>query len=121
MSLFERFRIRPRPDAALRSIVDHLNNMLNTHKEFGSWLPDYGIGDFNAHRSRERAIERLIEEIKESVEQHEPRVKVEKIREVDSANAFRVKLEVHCAFLDFEKPVFILIDSVYNRVYVEGF
>lgn len=121
MGLLDHFYTGKRKRPHIQSIVDNLNHMLNTRKGFGSWLTDYGIGDYNAFKARKKSMETLIEEIKESIRKYEPRVQVDDIKEVESSNAFRVRLEVHCTFLDYEKPVYILIDSVYNRVTVEGF
>ena len=73
------------------------------------------------HKAREKALETLIAEIEDTVRIHEPRVSIDEIKEVASGNAFRVKLEVRCSFLDLEKPVHIIIDSIYNKVSVEGF
>lgn len=121
MPLIERFQRRRSDDSRIQSIIDNLNNMLNTKKEFGSWLRDYGIGDFNAYKSHEKVVETIIAEIRQSIRRYEPRVQVELIREIEADSPFRLRLEVKCAFLEFEKPVYIVIDSIYNKVYVEGF
>jgi predicted component of type VI protein secretion system len=121
VGLVEHFYQRKRPDAKVQGIVEHLNHMLNTRKGFGSWLKDYGIGDYTVHKARNKALEKLIEEIQETVRIYDPRVSIDSIEEVESGSSFRVKLEVRCSFLEFEKPVSIVIDSLQNKVSVEGF
>ena len=56
MPFFKKFNNRSREaqiDAYLTSIVDNLNNILNTKKEYGSILNDLGIRDLNEFRSQE--------------------------------------------------------------------
>ncbi|GIW70581.1 MAG: hypothetical protein KatS3mg102_0123 [Planctomycetota bacterium] len=120
MALFDRFYLRPRKDAELRAVIDHLNHMLNTKKTFGAWLQDYGIGDFNEWKSRRKIVDTIMAEIAHNIRRYEPRVDIEEIKEVETDNPFRIRLEVRCRFLAAEKPVYIVIDSLANKVFLEG-
>lgn len=120
--MLQRFRTSQRKDDGLAKfapIIDNLNHILNTKKGFGSYLADFGIGDYNAYRSRDKIIETIIAEIKENIAKHEPRVRLEEIKEVESDTAFRIRFEMRCVFLDSAKPIYVVIDSLYNRVTIE--
>ncbi|MFC1706084.1 GPW/gp25 family protein [Planctomycetota bacterium] len=119
MGLMERFYIRKRANADLQGIIDNLNVMLNTKKTFGAWVKEYGIGDFNAYRARHKIVETIIEEIKENVQLFESRVIIHDIHEVDANNPFRVRLEVKCAFLRHDKPLYIIVDSLTDQVFLD--
>lgn len=116
--MLRKFRHR-KEGGELQAIVDNLNHVLNTRKSFGSFLPTFGIGDYNAYKSRHKIVETIIEEIKENIRLYEPRVKLEHIAEVDSDSPFRLRFQVKCVFLDGAKPIYIVLDSLYNRVFVE--
>ena len=51
-------------DRYLASIVENLNNVLNTKKDFGSVLTDMGIRDLNEFRSRDDIATVVVEEVK---------------------------------------------------------
>src|SRR5271170_4014217 len=82
----------------LASIVANLNQLLNTKKGFGFFVPGYGIGDYNEFRSRTKIIETLKAEIQENIAKFEPRVKLEKIDAVGSASPFRLKFQITGSF-----------------------
>jgi type VI secretion system lysozyme-like protein len=119
--LLKRFYKRKRAaDSDLAAIVDNLNHVLNTKKGFGSWLKDFGIGDYNEYRARQKVVETIVREIKENIERYEPRVRLEDISEVKSDSALRLRFQVKCALLNHTKPLYIILDSVYNKVIVES-
>jgi type VI secretion system lysozyme-like protein len=119
MPLFDRFFLDKRKDADLRSVVDNLNHMLNSRKTFGTYLRDYGIGDFNEYKARQKIIDTVIAEIKESIRRYEPRVVLDSIREVESDSPFKIRLEMRCVVHTADRPIYILIDSVNNKVSLE--
>jgi predicted component of type VI protein secretion system len=123
--VLERFSTKGKKGAAhdrqaeLQAVIANLNHILNTKKGFGSFLADFGLGDYNAHRARQKIVEAIIKEFEDNIRLYEPRVKLEKIREVDSDQPFRIRFEVRCLFLDAAKPLYIIIDSLRNEVAVE--
>jgi predicted component of type VI protein secretion system len=118
--LLRRFYKRKEAAGDLAAIIDNLNHTLNTKKGFGSWLKEYGIGDYNEFRARNKVVETVIREIKENIALFEPRVRLEDIQEVKSDSALRLKFQVKCVFLEHAKPLYIILDSVYNKVIVES-
>ncbi|HVY61460.1 MAG TPA: GPW/gp25 family protein, partial [Planctomycetota bacterium] len=57
----------------LHAIIANLNRVLNTKKGFGSYVKEFGVGDWNAWRARKAIVETLIQEIQQNVQLFEPR------------------------------------------------
>jgi len=69
MAFFRKFDRTPGMksiDPYLASIVENLNNILNTKKDYGSFLTDLGIRDLNEYRSRDDIAIILMEEVKKT-------------------------------------------------------
>jgi predicted component of type VI protein secretion system len=118
--LLKKFYRDKRKATELTSVIANLNHMLNTKKGFGSWLPKYGIGDYNEFRAREKIVATLIQEIQENVSTYEPRVKINNIAEVPSDSPFRLRFQMKAVFLEDTKPIFIIVDSLRSSVTIEG-
>ena len=72
MTFFDKFDHKSRTravDRYLASIVENLNNVLNTKKGFGSILSDMGIRDLNEFRSRDDILSVVMEEVRQNIEQ----------------------------------------------------
>lgn len=114
-----KFQRRQSEEGLLQSVIDNLNNVLNTKKGFGSFVREMGIGDWNEYKARDKIIETIIAEIKENVRLFEPRVEMREISEVDSGSPFRLRFEVKCAFAEGAKPIYIVLNTYDNRIAVE--
>jgi predicted component of type VI protein secretion system len=117
--LLDKFKKRKQKSDELQAIIDNLNRVLNTKKGFGSYLKELGVGDWNQWKAREAIVETIIEEIKQNVALFEPRVRLDDIAEVKADSPFRMRFEVRCVFVNGAKPVFIILDSLANKVFVE--
>ncbi|MEZ0227887.1 MAG: GPW/gp25 family protein [Planctomycetota bacterium] len=104
----------------ISSVIANLNYILNTKKGFGFWRESYGLGDYNAFRGRKKIVETLLDEIRASIGQFEPRVRLEDIREVPSESPFRLRFEMKGTFLDDARPVYIVVDALRSIVTIEG-
>lgn len=119
MFLAQFYNGRKRPDE-IESILINLKNILNVKKEFGSFLKDLGIGDYHIYRSHKATVNRIIEEIKENISVYEPRVKLVKIREMQSNTSFRLRFEMECVIVDDAHPIYLIFDSVNHHFAVES-
>jgi type VI secretion system lysozyme-like protein len=120
MALFEKFLHKKKEESIINAIVRNLNQILNSKKSFSSYLPQFGIGDWNQHKARHKIIETILEEIKENIELYEPRVKLLEIHEVDSEVAHRLRFEMKCIILNKDKPIYVIFDSILNDIIVEN-
>lgn len=116
--LLQKFYKRKQTDE-LHAIIANLNRVLNTKKGFGSYVKEFGVGDWNAWKARKAIIETLMDEIKENIKLFEPRVQLDEIEEVKADTPFRIRFQVKCVFLTNTRPVYIILDSLENKVFVE--
>lgn len=119
MGFLQKFHYKKSSQEHIDAIITNLRNILNIKKEFGALIKQLGVGDYNAHSSRDRIVERIIEEIQENIELYEPRVKLMDIKEVEGDNMFRVRFELQCVIIEDSRPIYIIFDSVYNHMMVE--
>src|SRR5687767_392251 len=98
----------------ITDIMRNLENVLNTKKGTGSLVKEFGIGDYNAYKARNKIVETIILEIKENITLYEPRVKLIHIQEAEAQNPFRLRFELKCAVLDYTRPIYIIFDSLFN-------
>jgi len=126
MALFSKFTCgsggsRARPDHEdLLSIVENLNNILNTKKDYGSFLADFGIRDMNEYTSRDDIVHAVMEEVKHNIEQFESRVRVIDIQIVDDENPLMLSFKVECIVQDSSKSLNMVFDSVFNSFSIKN-
>jgi type VI secretion system protein len=117
--LLRKFQKRKTERTELDDILDNLNRILNTKKGFGSYVEQFGVGDWSAWKARQAIIDSIIAEIKENVKLYEARVRIDEIEEVKADSPFRIRFHVRCVYMDGSRPVYIILDSRSNKVYVE--
>ena len=103
----------------LKSIVDNLNNILNTKKEYGSVLENFGIRDLNEYSSREQISVAVLEEVKQNIELYEPRVKLVDITMEETDNPFIISLKINCVVRNLSQTIEIAFDTFFNKFHVE--
>jgi predicted component of type VI protein secretion system len=104
----------------IQSVIANLNHLLNTRKGFGFWVEKFGLGDYSEYRARSKIVQTLVRELKENIELFEPRVSIESIEEIEAGSPFRLRFQMNGRFLDDERPLFIVVDSLRNNVTIEG-
>jgi type VI secretion system lysozyme-like protein len=103
----------------LMSIVENLNNILNTKKDYGSFLENFGIRDLNEYSSRDQISVAVMEEIKQNIELYEPRVKLVEITIEDNDDPFVISLRMDCIVRDLSQTIQIAFDTFFNKFHVE--
>ncbi len=123
MSLFNNF-IYSAPagqkDPYLKSILENLNNVLNTKKGYGSFLEGYGIRDMTEYSSRDHLAVAIMDEVKYNIEQYEPRLHLESIALEDNDDPFRISFKIKCRVKETSQSLFMEFDSVYNDFHVKN-
>jgi len=99
----------------IKSIIENLNNILNTKKQFGCFIKGFGIEDMNQFTSREYLVPLLIEEVKYNIEHFEPRLILEDIEVVDTDQPFLISFKIKCKVKDSSKSLRMEFDSIYNN------
>lgn len=117
MAFFDKFIEKSKIDKknqALYSIMENLNNILNTKKGYGSFLPGFGIRDMNQYSSREHLASAIMDEVKYGIEKYEPRLQLIKISLKDSNDLFKLSFKIECSIKDTTQALVMEFDSVFN-------
>ena len=122
MPFFDKFTSRSTPspeNPELVSIIDNLNNILNTKREYGSFLADFGIRDLNEYTSQDHIATAIIDEVKENIEKYEPRVEIINISRSEDRNPFHIAFNIECEVRKNAQSLHMIFDSVFNSVQIE--
>ena len=101
-------------EGEIQSILDNLNNVLNTKKGYGSFLEGYGIRDMNKYTSREHMAAAIMDEVVFNIEQYEPRLKLVGMSVENTDDPFRIAFKIECTVRETAQSLFMEFDSVYN-------
>jgi type VI secretion system lysozyme-like protein len=124
MTFFDKFDSKSRARAAdryLNSIVENLNNVLNTKKEFGSILSDMGIRDLNEFRSRDDILSVVMEEVRQNIEQYEPRVELVDIVAQPTDSIFVLSFKIDCIVRKDARSLQLVFDTFFSKFHVKNF
>jgi type VI secretion system lysozyme-like protein len=123
MTLFSKFGDRssaPVKKKDIEDIIENLNDVLNTKKGYGSFLPDFGIRDMNEYSSRDQLAAVIMEEVKYNIEHYEPRLQLMKISIEENQDPFRISFKIECRVKDTQKALFMEFNSVYNDFHIKN-
>jgi len=87
---------------------------LNTKKQFGSVLENFGIRDLNEFYSKEGITKVVIDEVCENIERFEPRIKILDVISKDSNNIFQLAFMIECRVIDTKKSLNMTFDTLFN-------
>ena len=121
MALLKRFSGNTdvqKEDSNVLSIIDNLNNILNTRKGYGSLLQDFGILDINEYRSRSAVARKVMEEVKNNVEQYEPRLENVSIALSKTDNPAYLTFDIECTIRKSEQVFHLIFDSFVRKFQV---
>ena len=74
MGLLNSFRTANNRPNLLQEVVEHVSDLLNTKKTFGSYSKDLGLSDCDG--SLQQIVKQLIEDMRRCLETFEPRIQV---------------------------------------------
>lgn len=94
MSFLNHFIVGNPRDTTLASVVRNLLYLLNSRRNFGSLLCNFGISDYLAEQGGRNAIRVVLREIHETIQIYEPRLLVSDLRAVGRDDKLRVVIEL---------------------------
>jgi type VI secretion system lysozyme-like protein len=124
MAFFHKFDRTPGMksiDPYLASIVENLNNILNTKKDYGSFLTELGIRDLNEYRSRDDISIILMEEVKKNIEEYEPRVKLVDISPQKTEMSFVLSFKIECIVRNNAESLRMVFDTLFSKFLINEF
>ena len=122
MSLLEKFSGRGSREgerAFLERVVENLENILNTKREYGSPLPDFGIRPLTEYVTRDDIAIAVMREVKEAIERYEPRLELREIALQPEKGPFRLSFIIKAAIRHEAKTLEVSFDTVFNNFAVE--
>lgn len=102
-------------DKEIKSIIDNLNNILNTTRDYGFFLHNYGISDYKYLGTREDIAKAIINEVTENIALFEPRVTLEQIVSVKDNKIFRLSFRIDCVVRNTGHSLKLFLDPVQDN------
>ena len=122
MPLFQKF-MKNAPVRAgepmLLSIVDNLNNILNTKRGYGSFRKDFGIRDLNEYSNRAAIAHAVVAEVRENILRFEPRVKIVDVVLENDDNPLHLSFRIECTISAAAQAYRLIFDTIFSRYRVE--
>jgi type VI secretion system protein len=128
MPLFEKFekleKGEKRPgrgeSSLVESVLDNLENVLNSKRDYSSPLPQFGVRALTEYVSRNDIALEVIREVREIIELYEPRIKLESIAVDDrERNPFRLSFTINCSLREGAQVLHLSVDTVFGTFDVE--
>lgn len=102
-------------DDEIKSIVDNINHVLGTTRDYGFFLHDFGISDYRYLGTRDDIAEAITEEITETIGRFEPRVILKAVEPVNDAKLSRLSFSIDCEIRKTGQPLKLFLEPVTNR------
>ena len=102
-------------DDQIKSIIDNLNNILNTTRGYGFFLPNFGISDYKYLCTREDIEKAIINEMTENISLFEPRVALDQIVSIKDDKLFRLSFRIDCVVRNTGHALKLSLDSIHDR------
>ncbi len=99
-------------DDEVNSIIENINNIITTRRGYGFFLQDFGISDHHHLNACSDIAAIIIKELKENIENFEPRVEVVKIVDLKSDGIFRMSFSIDCLIRDNVRPLKLFLDPI---------
>ena len=115
MGLFRRIAGEREQAHEYTDLLDNLNNILNSKRNFSCYHEKYGISDFSHFSDREHIVDEVINEIRESIELYEPRVSIVEMSQVDENMPFRISFKMRCVIRETNHSIKMVFDSLWNN------
>jgi len=105
-------------DYEIKSIIDNLNNIFNSTRDYGFFLHDFGISDYRYLSTREDIAKAIIVEVSENIALFEPRMLVNEISSVQDNKLIRLSFLIDAVLRNNGQPLKLFLDPVNDRLQV---
>ena len=102
-------------DKEIRSIINNLNHVLNTTRDYGFFLHNFGISDYKYLGTREDIAKAIIDEVTENIELFEPRVALEQIVSIKDNKLLRLSFRIDCVVRKTGHSLKLFLDPVQDH------
>ncbi|MEY3807966.1 MAG: hypothetical protein RI893_942 [Pseudomonadota bacterium] len=105
-------------DHEIQSIIDNLNNVLGSKRDYGFFLHNFGLSDYKYLGTSDYIGKALIAEITENIELFEPRIVLNKIVHVKDDQLFDLAFSIDCVVRNKPHTIKLFLNPVLNRYQV---
>jgi predicted component of type VI protein secretion system len=106
-------------DFEIKSIIDNLNNVLGTKRDYGFFLQNFGLSDYRYLGTSDYIGKALIAEITENIKLFEPRVVLNSIVSIKDNNLFHLAFSIDCVVREKTHTLKLFLNPVLDRYQVE--
>jgi predicted component of type VI protein secretion system len=96
MSLLNKFRLLIGKKDLKEEIIEHICDLLNTRKGFGTYRDDLGLDAYIYMGSNNSVSKKIIQDIKQCLEKFENRIQIEDIQSVSNDSPFFLSFLIKC-------------------------
>lgn len=117
MAFFNRFVFNEKRKVSKTNhgdIIQNLNHILNTKRQYGSFLDNYGIRDLNAFYNKEDISKAVIQDVLENIERFEKRIEIVEIKHKNSSALFQLSFIIECRIRSSRKSLNMNFDTAFN-------
>ena len=113
MALFDKFVEEENrddvPKSRFEKVIENLNHILSTQRDYGSFIPGLGLSDFKSMEYSEELLYRLCDEIKENIELFEPRLHILDIKLIKHPGGGYC-YDLMCRFSESDHQFYLTLD-----------
>jgi predicted component of type VI protein secretion system len=102
-------------DDEIKNIIANLNNVLNSTRDYGYFVHNFGLSDYNYLCTREDVEKAVIGEVTETIANFEPRIRVGAITVMDNDKLFRLSFRIDCVLNGQPHSLKLFLDPVDKR------
>lgn len=110
MALLHKLASDKEEDDELNSIIENINNILTTRRDYGFFLQGFGLSDHHHISVSNNIAAIIIDEIKENIERFEPRVEVIEVVDARKDRLSRMSFAIDCLIRDTARPLKLFLD-----------
>lgn len=105
-------------DTEMNSIIDNLNNILGTKRDYGFFLQNFGLSDYKYLGTSEYIGKVLIAEITENIKFFEPRIELNKVVQIKDEPLFHLAFSIDCVVRNKTHTIKLFLNPVLDRYQV---
>lgn len=105
-------------DNEIKSIIDNLNNVLGSKRDYGFFLQNFGLSDYKYLGTSDYIGKALIAEITENIELFEPRIVLNKIEHIKDDKLLHLAFSIDCMVRNKPHTLKLFLDPILDRYQV---
>lgn len=106
-------------DSEINSIINNLNNMLESKRGYSFFVHNFGLSDYTYLGRSEYVGKALIDEMTENIKLFEPRLVLNEIIELKGEKLFDLAFSLNCSMRNEPLTIKLFLDPALKRYQVK--